>query len=183
MKRVNNIINDSVFRTELQRIDKYEKDRIYCRHGINHMMDVARIAYIYVLEKPYEVDKEIVYAAALLHDIGRGRQYETGENHDAAGVRIAADILSRSGFSDDECKLILSAVAGHRGYTDIKCGDIQSDKAIMKTHLFSGGSEVTAEEFASLIKTADNESRQCFMCSASDTCKWSDSRKNHRLFI
>lgn len=183
MNRVNNIINDKAFRAELLRINEYEKERIYCRHGINHLMDVARIAYIHALEKPYEIDKEIIYAAALLHDIGRGVQYETGEEHDVAGIRIAGDILSRSGFTDNECRLILAAAAGHRGYTDNKCSGSKSDKEIMNANIFSGDLEAAAEEFASLIKNADNESRQCFMCNASDTCKWSDSRKNHRLII
>lgn len=161
MDKVNFIINDEAFVSELKKIESLEKDRIYCRHGMSHLMDVARIAYISSLERGLGIDREIIYAAALLHDIGRGCQYVTGEHHDIAGVRIAKDILSRSSFDEEEQALILEAVAKHRGYDSAQ----KEDAGII----------------SELIKTADNKSRLCFWCEAYDTCKWESDRKNHYI--
>ncbi len=46
----------------------------YCRHGLEHLLDVARISYIQVLEDGLDYDENVLYAAALLHDIGKGRR-------------------------------------------------------------------------------------------------------------
>ncbi len=170
MKRVNDILSDSEFRENLKKIEEFEKDRIYCRHGMNHLLDVARIAGIHALDDGVNIDREVIYAAALLHDIGRACQYETGEDHDKAGVAIAGNILNRCDFDKAEVSLIIDAIAGHRGEND-NSEDLkalnQSDFEILKR----------------LIKTADNESRLCFMCEAKDSCKWSDSRKNKLLIV
>lgn len=168
MKRVNDILFDEEFRENLKKIDEFEKDRIYCCHGINHLLDVARIASIHAIDEGFEIDREVIYVAALLHDIGRVRQYECGEDHDKAGVVIAKSVLSRYDFSEEERLLIVSAIAGHRGGENIlnTSEDVQQSDILKR-----------------LIKTADNESRLCFMCEAWDTCKWSDSRKNKQLII
>ena len=39
-----------LFQSSFQRIQEWEKDRIYCRHGMEHFLDTARIAYIRSLE-------------------------------------------------------------------------------------------------------------------------------------
>ncbi len=43
------------------------------------------LPYIRALEENYPVSKELIYCTALLHDIGRARQYEDGTPHDEAG--------------------------------------------------------------------------------------------------
>ncbi len=168
MKRVNDILFDKEFRENLEKINEFEKDRIYCCHGINHLLDVARIASIHAADEGLDVDREIIYVTALLHDIGRVRQYESGEDHDKAGVVIAESVLNRYDFTPEEIMLITNAIAGHRGGDNIQdiSEDVQQSYALKR-----------------LIKTADNESRLCFMCGAEDTCKWSDSRKNRQLII
>ena len=67
-----------LFQSSFQRIQEWEKDRIYCRHGMEHFLDTARIAYIRSLEENIPVSKDQIYAAALLHDIGKWQQYEDG---------------------------------------------------------------------------------------------------------
>lgn len=49
---------------------KKKKDRIFCGHDMGHLLDVARLAWIFNLEANQEISKERIYAAALLHDIG-----------------------------------------------------------------------------------------------------------------
>ena len=43
---------------------------------LNIFWNVARLMYIYALEEHLELPKELIYAAALLHDIGRAQQYQ-----------------------------------------------------------------------------------------------------------
>ena len=50
------------------------------------------------LRKMLLFSKELIYCAALLHDIGRARQYEDGTPHDEAGAAIAGQILNELGF-------------------------------------------------------------------------------------
>ena len=83
----------------MERLAEYEKDRIFCRHGMEHLLDVARIAYIENLENNRGISKEIIYGAALLHDIGRYLQYTEGIPHEKAGEELALEILKDSGFS------------------------------------------------------------------------------------
>ena len=47
MKRLDRIIHHPVFQQELERLEFYEKDRIYCRHNLEHLLAVARTAQIF----------------------------------------------------------------------------------------------------------------------------------------
>ena len=116
-------------------------------------MDVARLAYIYSLEQGIAISRELIYATALLHDIGRARQYEDGTPHDEAGALIAKQILNELGFYRDEIMAIVSAIRGHR---------VQSDQSIL----------------GKLIYSADKKSRNCFSCKAEPECYWSPQKKN-----
>lgn len=52
------------------------------RHGMVHFLDVARIGTIIALEEGLKIDREWIYAAALLHDCGKHEQYEIGIPHE-----------------------------------------------------------------------------------------------------
>ena len=95
----------------MERLAEYEKDRIFCRHGVEHLLDVARIAYIENLEKNSGLSKEIIYGAALLHDIGRYLQYTEGIPHEKAGADLAGEILKDCGFTGKEQEEILGAIS------------------------------------------------------------------------
>ena len=75
MTRVNRIRNHPLYRESLHNIEKLEQERIFCGHNAQHLLDTARLAYIENLERNLGISKEMIYAAALLHDIGRGLQY------------------------------------------------------------------------------------------------------------
>ena len=64
----------------MERINAKERDRKFCLHGIEHSLDTARIGYISILENGLPIDKELFYAAALLHDTGR---YSGMPHHEA----------------------------------------------------------------------------------------------------
>ena len=71
MKRVDKVMNHPVFRENMEKIEQAELDRFFCRHGLQHILDVARIFYILALEQKLNADKELIYATAVIHDIGR----------------------------------------------------------------------------------------------------------------
>ncbi len=82
------------------RLPELEYDRIFCRHTPEHFLDVARLAYIFALERNLDCSRELIYCTALLHDIGRAEQYTNGTPHDEAGVTIAEIILTDLDFAE-----------------------------------------------------------------------------------
>ncbi len=156
MKRVNAIVHHPVFAARLERLEELEAERIFCRHDLTHLLDVARLMWIDVLEGQLPLDREVVYAAALLHDIGRTDQIERGIPHDQAGAELAARILPEAGFSLEEAGQILRAIRGHR----------------------AGEGEDT---LGKLLYRADKASRICWCCGAKGECNWSEEKKNWDL--
>ena len=71
MERVNRILKNHTYQDCLQQIYRLEAGRIFCGHDMTHFLDVARLAYIFNLEENLQIEKERIYAAALLHDVGR----------------------------------------------------------------------------------------------------------------
>ena len=114
MENIDRIIHHPLFRMSMKKIGECEKDREFCCHGISHSLDVARMAYIVNLEQHLGFSKEMIYGAALLHDIGRWRQYEEDIPHEEAGAALAADILEDTSFSRNEIRQILEAIGSHR---------------------------------------------------------------------
>lgn len=158
MERIREIYNHPVWKREMMELEDQERERIFCKHGLEHLLDVARIAYIENLENGYGIPKELIYAAALLHDIGRNTQYAKGISHEKAGETLAREILKESTFDAKEQKQILQAVAGHR------------DGEIREKNDLSG-----------IIYRADKGARMCWFCTASDKCNWNEKKKNHVL--
>lgn len=172
MDRINQILYHPFFIQCMKANEACERERIFCRHDMAHVTDVARIAYILYLELPAawkaagffastQADvKERIYAAALLHDIGRHVQYETGEEHALVSARLAHGILYDCGFEAEETAQITEAIAAH------------SDKS-------------TAEEVSlrGILAKADRLSRACYMCKAQKACKWSEDRKNRYIVV
>ena len=153
MRRADKILKNEKFREYLDKTAQYEHDRIYCLHDIQHALDTARIAYIKSLEENVKIDKEIIYAAALIHDIGRCKQYEDGTSHDEASVISGREILKECGFDKTEISLILTAVSEHRA-------------------------EKKRSPLGALLYDADNKSRMCMLCDARETCKWQKEDMN-----
>jgi len=158
MKRVNHILQNPQFRQLIERINELEKNRLYCRHDLAHLLDVARLAYIISLENQAKIDKEVIYAAALLHDVGKVDQYLYGIPHELGSARIAPDIWQEAGYSQEEIKLMTEAVLSHRKQTGPK-----------------------GKSLKSILYMADKKSRACFSCKMEATCGWSASKKNRQL--
>ncbi len=154
MRRINKILSNNMFLEKITEIDKLESDRIYCKHNISHFLDVARIAYIKLLENNIDVSKEIVYAIGLLHDLGRADQYKFGTPHNINSRDIIKDILIESDFDSCEIEIIVNSIEHHN----------QKDEYNILN---------------SLIYEADKESRICMFCNSKNTCIW----KNKNMYL
>ena len=158
MERIDKILKHDLFLQNLNRNNTAEADRRFCRHNMVHFLDVARIAMIINLEEGLQIDREWIYAAALLHDIGKHRQYQQGIPHEKASGEIAPQILKECGFSDKETGVIVEAILSHREAT------VASEKNLK-----------------GLLYRADKASRACFACAAEADCNWKDDKKNLRI--
>ena len=72
MKRVQEIWEHPLYQQNLKELTRLEADRIFCRHTPEHFLDVARLAYIFSLERGISCPRELIYCTALLHDILSG---------------------------------------------------------------------------------------------------------------
>ena len=94
-ERLEAIRNHPLYQSSLRRLNDLERGRIFCRHGMEHLLDTARIAYIKSLERALPLSRDLIYAAALLHDIGKWEQYENGTPHE-----LQAPGLQKRSFPD-----------------------------------------------------------------------------------
>lgn len=155
MERLNDLLNDAQYQHYLTKNKILEKERIFCKHDLQHFLDVARLAYLINLEQSLGFSKEVIYAAALLHDIGRFMEYEEKISHEKASWQLALPLLEQYGFDETEKALLKEAILGHR--------------------------KEGSSEFGQLIYKADKLSRTCLACEAQKECYWDSQKKNLRI--
>ena len=161
MDRINRILEHPIFVESIKRNEMAEADRRFCHHDMEHLCAVARIAMLLNLEEEHGIAKDIVYAAALLHDCGRYKQYEDGTPHDKAGAEIAAGILPECGYFEEEISGITNAIGSHR----TACEDGREDI------------------LADILYRADKMSRNCRFCKAYEECNWPDEKKKRPFYL
>ena len=159
MERVQKILEHTLFRELYDKLYQAEKNRIFCRHTMEHFLDVARLMYIYCLEDNAEIPKEMIYAAALLHDIGRYEQISKGTPHDEASAGIGEIIMQDCGFDETEIRRIRKAILGHRTAKSLENED----------------------RLTVYLYRADKKSRNCFSCPSRTECDWPAEKKNLRI--
>lgn len=153
--RINQILNHPQFLEYVKQNKIEEQERIFCLHNVEHFLDVARIAYIKVLEEKIDISKDILYAAALLHDIGKHRQYQEGIPHEEESARLSEQILEQCGYEKEERHMIQQAIRNHRKKPTKESMPLER-----------------------ILYEADKLSRLCLFCKAKSECKWSDEKKN-----
>lgn len=116
---------------------------------------MARIAYIKNLEEKLGYDKEVIYGAALLHDLGRVSEYEENIPHHVGGISIAKEILHETSYTDIEIDLILKAIGNHRNKN--------------------------ADGLSEILYLSDKKSRNCFLCESQKECNWSTEKRNKNI--
>lgn len=158
MERIDKILKHDLFLYHLHENQKAEVGRRFGHHDLTHFLDVARIGEIINLERKLGIDREWVYAAALLHDMGRHVQYEDGTPHELASAEIAPEILRDCGFEDSETDVIIDAIKSHRD------------------------ASVSAEDnLRGVLYRADKASRLCFACDVAQECNRSDDKRNFTI--
>ena len=158
MERVNKILFHPKYQQYFQAIQSLELDRKFCGHTMEHFLAVARLSFIMVQETGLDVDKEVVYATALLHDIGRYLEYTKGTPHHEGSVMIAREILPECGFGEMEMAVIVSAIARHR-------------------------KQMEQDDFPAIFYQADKLSRNCFDCPVESECNWPEEKKNKKVTL
>lgn len=147
LDRINKILQHEKFIMYVKKIEELERERIFCKHNIAHFIDVARIGYILNLEGALNIDKETIYAAGLLHDIGRWKEYQEGADHALASKELAVSILEDCNFILEETEIICEAIGYHR---------------IKEGH---------QSQLSSILYKADKLSRPCTHCQSINQCK------------
>lgn len=160
MERVKKITEHSQFKKAMEMIRVLEEKRKFCRHDISHLLDVARIAYIENLESSAGFDKDVIYGAGLLHDVGKYLQYTEGIGHHISSERLARIILTDAGYESFEIEEICQAIRTHR------CRE-KAQESIL----------------GSLIYRADKISRACYVCDTADECDWSEEKKTPGVIV
>ena len=154
MERVQRILKHPEFVTSMREISSLEKERIFCCHGMEHLLDVARISYITSLEEEAGLKKDVVYAAGLLHDVGKYFQYMNGTPHHLSSADIGERILADAGYEADEVHDICEAIKSHRD-----------------------GETAKKDVLSWILYRADKLSRACYVCKASSECNWKEEKK------
>jgi putative nucleotidyltransferase with HDIG domain len=147
MKITEEILAHPLFRDSLERNEEAEKERAFCHHDFQHCLDVARVAYCMVLEKNLPIEKDIMYATALLHDLGKWKQYESGLDHAQQGANLAGIILGDIGVEEKISLEIQDAIRTHR-------------YAENKTSLLGA-----------ILYASDKACRPCLFCKSLKECK------------
>ena len=193
MKYTQRLIQHSEYIKIQQDIAAWEKDRIYCHHELSHALDVCRMAWIMYLEiyvglgeddtevRPKTENrkcfgeladiKDRIYVIGLLHDVGRVRQYESGEHHAAAGRAIAEQILAEISYPEEWIENDLRIIAKHTGRaynSELETAGAKKDRSL-------------TAQMEYCICRADHLSRNCFCCEAAETCKWKEEERNRTI--
>lgn len=158
MKKFQKIAIHDTFLTYLQEIAEVEWDREYCRHDITHLLDVARYAYIKNLEVGYGLSQDVIYGAALLHDMGKVLQYKEKIPHEMTGAKECQQVLQDCGYTEEEIAKIKTAILHHRKGDDPKKNPLSE-----------------------LLYEADKKTRLCMYCKKKETCNWKAEDKNQTI--
>ncbi|MHA2083903.1 MAG: HD domain-containing protein [Candidatus Thorarchaeota archaeon] len=81
-------------------------------HTYDHTRRVLSIA-MEICEFQH-ADMRILGAAALLHDVGRPYELETGKSHAILSGEMSEEVLQRNGYNEDEISKVVDAIRTHR---------------------------------------------------------------------
>ncbi len=152
MERIDKILKHPTFCEVLKQLEQREVTREFCTHDMDHLLGVARIMQIQAMESGSEIPRDVLYGAALLHDIGKLEQYETGKKHAKVGAVMAVPILRECGYEEKEIEVICKAIKTHNNTKE-------------------------TGELGLLLRTSDKLSRNCFYCKVKEECNWSEEQK------
>lgn len=97
-------------------IDDFVKKKMAEVYDMGHSYDHVKRVFFLCLEigERLGADRKILGAAALLHDIGRKQEIETGISHSISSGEMAAEILEKIGYSQHEIEKVRQVIRTHR---------------------------------------------------------------------
>lgn len=173
LDRINAIINNSEYQDWIIANNQAEYGSEYCRHGLEHAFDVARIAYeLWLDHQGNPLARDIVYATALLHDIGYWSKFEALQDDSEENCcEHTADLNDNQETPFQTAAVLAEDILFDAGYHPAMIAEIQ--KAILNM-------ETDSKEGLSVILRRANElSRPCFICPMKNKCQ--KEPKNLRL--
>lgn len=192
MERVHKIWVHPLYQEQYIHLQEAERDRIFCNHTLSHFLDVARLMYLYALTEQVGLERHLIYAAAMLHDIGRYAQLTEGIPHEQASANLAQIILPECGYTKSETNAVCAAILGHRSKQEKKAFS-EEGKTMPNAEIISSvqKANVPGEELAALgesllssyLRRADKQSRCCFACPAAAECHWPEEKKNSQILL
>ena len=190
MERFNKVLSDESFRKRIRAIEEGETEREFCKHGMEHLMAVARIAYSLYLEcyidrKNSEDGKttEMVQEESIVDlnddiewhfwdkDYMKEILYTTAILHDIGRCSNYEETMSHREAGTIIARPILTRAGFSYGEIDDICNAIRHHGTVPEDEGSLDG----------IIYRADKLSRECFNCDAEDDCNWDDSKKNSDL--
>lgn len=109
--------------------EKIEKYMLSCMNdGAHDCQHIYRVLYHALnIAQDYDVDKDVLIAAALLHDIGREAQFRDPQaDHAAIGAEMAYDFLKKLGWAEDKAQHVRACIATHRFRTESPQASIEA---------------------------------------------------------
>lgn len=102
-------------RAEFETIERIMRGYMHdSAHDAEHVYRVLRSA-LAIAEGHPEADMDVLLAACLLHDIGRGAQFrDPSVSHAEAGAKMAFRHLTELGWDGDRAERVSEAIRAHR---------------------------------------------------------------------
>ncbi len=123
---------DSIEERLFQLVQASVDDLMRGAHALDHTKRVLAICV--ELGTELGANLRVLRAAAILHDIGRSREAETGISHAILSGEMSRDVLAQQEYSQDEIQHVVD---------------------VIRTHRFSEGLEPTSIE-GKILSDADN---------------------------
>ena len=73
---IDRILSDERYLKKINRLNEIEKDRIYCKHDLDHFQEVYQILSILSSRRGLDDSRNMSKTMAYFHDIGRADSYD-----------------------------------------------------------------------------------------------------------
>lgn len=104
---------------------------------VGHVWRTWYFGHRLISEHLAQADLEVAYVAAMLHDLGLTKRFDSDEDFERAGAAAAAEAAGRWGWDGDRVGLVASAIASH---LDLTSADARPEIALV--HLGAGADVV-----------------------------------------
>ncbi len=183
MHRVSRIINDSLYRKCVERNAVCEQNRRFCRHDLQHMLDVARITYLLVLEACIVGDNltsDMPGEESLFKILADAATKEKATAINMPGIlRQVKETIFAAGLLHDIARWVEyesgenHTIAGARMAGEVlsRAGFTDAEQRLITRAIGEHRTDgAEASPLGQYICRADDLARPCFHCAARDDC-------------